>query len=68
VVGTFLRTGKSLDPAGIQFPDCAACSVVSVLSILFWLHMAQKVAVNFISTYAALRWSVRCTHMLLVKC
>jgi hypothetical protein len=59
LVGIFWRTGKSLDTAGIQVPECAACIVVvSVLTTLSWLHLVQEVAVNFISTYAPLRWSV----------
>jgi len=32
LVGIFWRTGKSLDPAGIQVPDCAAHIVISVLT------------------------------------
>ena len=58
LVGTFWRRGKSLDPAGIQVPDCAACIVVPVLTTLSWLHLVQEVAMNLISTYAALRWSI----------
>jgi len=55
LVRIFWRTGKSLDPAGIQVPDCAACIVVSVLTTFSWLHLVQEVAVNFICTYAPLR-------------